>query len=199
MLSIASAPETDMVAREKELTAYLASRPIDVLLDLVDHDLLTADLARQLDRPKLTALLERRASCQGEDTDLFYAGDGESHFDGELRRQHVIYTWCTGCPVATACLERALRDKDSGGIHGGLTEQEQRDEARAHAQRLAQARTNDARIAAEESAYLRAARRAARTGAFTKATPLSIERARTAVAELSELRAARRARTGWTA
>jgi hypothetical protein len=199
MLSIASTPEIDMTARETELTAYLAARPIEVLLDLVDHDLLAADLVRQLGRPKLTALMERRASCKGEGTELFYAADGEPHFDGELRRQHVIYTWCSSCPVAAACLERALRDKDSGGIHGGLTEQEQRDEARVHAQRLALARTNDARVATEESAYLRAARRAARTGAFTKASPRSIERARNAATELSELRADRRARTGWTA
>lgn len=64
------------------------------------------------------------AACRRHDPELFFpVGDGELAAEQAERARDV----CRGCPVASECLDWALRTGQDYGVWGGMTEQERRD------------------------------------------------------------------------
>ncbi|MDF3308804.1 WhiB family transcriptional regulator [Rhodococcus sp. T2V] len=65
---------------------------------------------------------QRRASCRGTDTEVFFSLDGER---GRVRaqREHTAKLICQDCPVLTECHAHALT-AESHGIWGGMSETE---------------------------------------------------------------------------
>ena len=59
-----------------------------------------------------------RGSCRDEPPSTFFPSDGVGV--DEARKI------CAGCPVATACLEFALRNRIEHGVWGGASERERR-------------------------------------------------------------------------
>ncbi|QTJ70193.1 WhiB family transcriptional regulator (plasmid) [Rhodococcus sp. ZPP] len=64
---------------------------------------------------------QRRASCRGTDTDMFFSPDGER---GHVRaqREHAAKQICQDCPVLTECRIHALTAAEAYGIWGGMSE-----------------------------------------------------------------------------
>lgn len=98
-------------------------------------------------------------ACRGEDTSLFYKGEGE----GETARQGrtaKARALCQACCLRAECLEAAMAEERRGGgrfgIRGGLTEQERKD--------LQTSRTLKARRAAERAALAAAQEGGEETG-----------------------------------
>lgn len=66
-------------------------------------------------------------ACRGEDTSLFYRGEGESTGarDSRVEKAKAL---CHGCQARGECLEAAMAEEKAGGgrygIRGGLTEAE---------------------------------------------------------------------------
>lgn len=62
---------------------------------------------------------QAEAACRDEDPDLFFplGEDGEANERQTAQAKAVCY----GCPVASACLDWALRGKIPQGIYGGMT------------------------------------------------------------------------------
>jgi WhiB family redox-sensing transcriptional regulator len=69
-------------------------------------------------------LWQEEAACQSEDPELFFPlgeyGDGNA---AQIAQAKAI---CFGCPVASSCLDWALRGKIPHGIFGGLTPSERK-------------------------------------------------------------------------
>jgi WhiB family transcriptional regulator, redox-sensing transcriptional regulator len=58
------------------------------------------------------------AACGDADADLFFS------LDEDDQREALAY--CDGCPVRSACLEQAVRDREQYGIWGGMREPDRR-------------------------------------------------------------------------
>ena len=77
-----------------------------------------------------------RAACHGEDTELWFPTDRYDRrgLDSPDTRASIALGICATCPVATQCLEAAMREETalSGrwGIRGGLTAYQRADLAR---------------------------------------------------------------------
>lgn len=95
-----------------------------------------------------------RAACYGEDTELWYPPD---RYDQRGRgspdtRTSIALSICATCPVATQCLDAAMREEttqsDRWGIRGGLTAYQRAELARQRSRRCVEcgatleARTN---------------------------------------------------------
>ncbi|MFE5707609.1 WhiB family transcriptional regulator [Rhodococcus koreensis] len=65
---------------------------------------------------------QRRASCRGTDTEVFFSPDGERG-RGRAQREHTAKQICLNCPVLTECRAHALT-AESHGIWGGMSESE---------------------------------------------------------------------------
>lgn len=61
---------------------------------------------------------ESEANCIGVDPDLFFPEAGDK---GEEAKEV-----CRGCPVQEQCLEKAIANREVGGIWGGTSESERR-------------------------------------------------------------------------
>ncbi|RSS52832.1 WhiB family transcriptional regulator [Streptomyces sp. WAC06614] len=68
---------------------------------------------------------QQRALCRSWGTGPFYHPAGERGEDRE-GRDALAKRICARCPVRRACLEHALRTRESYGVWGGLTEEERR-------------------------------------------------------------------------
>ncbi|MFE2925609.1 WhiB family transcriptional regulator [Streptomyces goshikiensis] len=66
-----------------------------------------------------------RAACRNLGPEPFFHPAGERGEDRD-ERDEAAKRVCAGCPVRTACLEHALRTRESFGVWGGLTEEERR-------------------------------------------------------------------------
>ena len=67
---------------------------------------------------------QEEAACQSEDPELFFplGEDGDGNVVQIARAKAV----CFNCPVASSCLDWALRGKIPDGIFGGLTSPERK-------------------------------------------------------------------------
>lgn len=74
---------------------------------------------------------QRRGSCRGVDSSLFFAPHGERG-SARTRREAQAKRFCARCPVLQQCREHALTVHEPYGVWGGLSETE-----RAHVHRLA--------------------------------------------------------------
>jgi WhiB family transcriptional regulator, redox-sensing transcriptional regulator len=59
-----------------------------------------------------------QAACGDADADLFFS------LDEDDQREALAY--CDACPVRSACLEQAVRNREQYGIWGGMREQDRR-------------------------------------------------------------------------
>lgn len=70
-------------------------------------------------------------ACRGEDTSLFYKGEGETP-EARQSRAARAKRLCAACCARTECLEKAMEEEKGGGarfgIRGGLTEEERKRE-----------------------------------------------------------------------
>jgi len=67
-----------------------------------------------------------RASCRGEDAEMFFAPNYFERKDEKDAREVRAKAICADCPVRVECLEYALRSREPHGIWGGLNELERR-------------------------------------------------------------------------
>jgi WhiB family redox-sensing transcriptional regulator len=67
-----------------------------------------------------------RAACRGEDSSLFFAPSYFERREEKNDRERRAKTICARCEVVDACLEYALRTRESHGVWGGMNEQERR-------------------------------------------------------------------------
>lgn len=172
----------------------------------------SAVLAVQEQRlPQLLDAVKAGALCASTapgipDPDDWYPGDGESIVDWHPRREQLL-TVCAACPVRAACEESALRQGEGGTrndedmVRGGRTGAELYTARAGQAVRLAAAQTEDRR-ALEEERELRRLAAQLRTLALVHRDSRSDgsvnERIRAKAAELQSVKAARRARSGWS-
>lgn len=63
---------------------------------------------------------QRRGSCHGLDTTLFFGAEGEER-RARVERVHRAKEVCRLCPVIGACRDEALAFGEPHGIWGGLT------------------------------------------------------------------------------
>lgn len=95
------------------------------------------------------------ALCRQTDPEIFYPEQGGSPREAKLV--------CLACPVQTACLEHALRNREHYGIWGGLTANERNRRGRTAAARPLQLRCrNGHRLESADLGYGRNCRRCAR-------------------------------------
>lgn len=95
-----------------------------------------------------------RAACHGEDTELWFPTDRYDRrgLDSPDTRASIALGICATCPVATQCLDAAMREEmtqsDRWGIRGGLTAYQRAELARQRSRRCVEcgatfeARTN---------------------------------------------------------
>lgn len=69
-----------------------------------------------------------RAACVGEDPDLFFP---VSRSGPAVRDALAAKRICCRCPVATDCLDWALRTRQIAGVWGGTSEEERAELIRA--------------------------------------------------------------------
>jgi WhiB family transcriptional regulator, redox-sensing transcriptional regulator len=67
-----------------------------------------------------------RASCRGEDANLFFPPNYPEEKEERLVREGKAKAICAACPVRMECLEYAVRTREPHGIWGGLNELERR-------------------------------------------------------------------------
>lgn len=80
------------------------------------------------------------AACLGEDTELFFARDGERE-PGRIRRETRAKEICAGCTVTGECA--AFGATQRFGIYAGETEDERRARRRRELRRASAARPRD--------------------------------------------------------
>ncbi|MDF3312615.1 WhiB family transcriptional regulator [Rhodococcus sp. T2V] len=84
---------------------------------------------------------QRRASCRGTDTDIFFSPDGERG-SVRARRERAAKQICHHCPVLADCRDHAFATTETYGIWGGMSEAER---AR-HTRRTRYATSRPARV-----------------------------------------------------
>jgi hypothetical protein len=138
----------------------------------------------------------------------WHRGDGELADEWQARRASLVPV-CAACPVQAACRESALRQGEGDGdpreindfVRGGLTGLELYTARIEQADRLAAAAKEDARACLEER-MLRALALSLRRQLLAHDQPHNAAKhnseVRDTVAQITSVRAARRARTGWT-
>lgn len=68
-----------------------------------------------------------QAACRGPQSVAFYPPASFERKEVRLSRERRAKSICAECPVATDCLDHALRTREPHGIWGGLNEAERRD------------------------------------------------------------------------
>lgn len=74
----------------------------------------------------------QEAACEGMDTNYFYPPENRGRGTEHNLRVVAAKKVCGGCPIASQCLDYALRTDERWGIWGGLTVEE-RDRLKASA------------------------------------------------------------------
>lgn len=69
---------------------------------------------------------QRHAACKGPASDLFFPPTVPERKEERAEREREAKAICSGCPVMRACLDYALRIRETHGIWGGTTELERR-------------------------------------------------------------------------
>ncbi|MFD3719860.1 WhiB family transcriptional regulator [Streptomyces sp. NPDC058674] len=173
---------------------------------------MTSTQTRRMRRPVLQAAVDAGAGCTKADPDLFFRADGQPPATWQAQRAEAV-RFCHGCPARAACEELALRDGDGNSrvddlVRGGRSGSE------LAALRERQAQRVGAAIAADEasdtewkkltSLTVDLNREAGMTPTRSSGMPrqselqaLQNQRIRNLVAQISQIRSARRARTGW--
>ncbi|MCX5207582.1 WhiB family transcriptional regulator [Streptomyces sp. NBC_00237] len=170
---------------------------------------MTGEQAQSQRRDALQQVVDAGARCQqpGVAAVDFFRGENESRKSWNEHREELV-RFCHGCPVMAACRELALREGDGwdradGMVRGGLSGQElyktrMREDERLRAARREDldpqwkrlttvARTLQAAVAVNVEQSSRNAGAQARQNLLI----------RQLAGELREVKAARRARTGW--
>ncbi|MFE4515399.1 WhiB family transcriptional regulator [Kitasatospora sp. NPDC056783] len=182
---------------------------LDAMLHHNSLDGSNPGLAESLRRPLLRAAVAtgtctRLDPSTFRDADPFFRAEGESTESWHSRRQDTIKSLCRSCPVAAACEELTLRDRNYDGVRGGLTEDELRSRARQQSKRLTAARTADTHLANQEEEILRAYRHLNRACAvnsdrYKASAPKRMAAVAAARSNVHRLRTARRQENGWAA
>jgi hypothetical protein len=194
-------------SEEEQIAQFLAQTdPVDVLtaagyLAGRDGNL----IARELRKPQLRRALEHSVCyAAGPDPNGFYREDGEPDPAWRRRRAATIRDHCAVCPVRAACAELALRDEDTHGVRGGLTEEKLELRLKSERSRLEAARAEDTRIARTQAERIRAAADVQRLALMYLGSVPQDKRdannaaVRAAVQRRNALVAAHRADAGWT-
>lgn len=174
-----------------EFLAHLARLEVDDLLDLqLFAGSGSERLVQALNRPTLSRALSAgvcansSAVSDPDEPDPFYQEDDEDPAQWQLRQGRTVQRLCSACPVRSACIELALRDRDTHAVRG-LTQTQMRTRRRAESKRLAEVRAADKAVVQEEqvfhAAYLKALRSTADSAAY------------------AALRQERRIQAGWSA
>ena len=71
-------------------------------------------------------LWQKKAACKGPQSAMFFPPSTFERKDEKEDREANAKRICTSCSVRTACLEYAVRIRESHGIWGGLNEVERR-------------------------------------------------------------------------
>ncbi|NUS83711.1 MAG: WhiB family transcriptional regulator [Streptomyces sp.] len=74
-----------------------------------------------------------KASCRGEDSEVFFASSQTAAGQADIRHAKVI---CFGCPVMQACGQWAFETRQPFGVWGGVSESERRSILRRRGIRL---------------------------------------------------------------
>ncbi len=69
---------------------------------------------------------QRRASCRGPQSAMFFPPSTFERKEDKEQREVSAKAICASCCVKGACLEYAIRIRESHGIWGGLNEGERR-------------------------------------------------------------------------
>ncbi|MFB7598385.1 WhiB family transcriptional regulator [Streptomyces sp. NPDC056160] len=171
---------------------------------------MTSEHAQRSRRDVLQAAVAAAGVCRTVDPDAFFRAEGEQYITWQARRAEAIRV-CTGCPVRAACEELALRDEDGRAteddmVRGGLTGPELAAVRAHHAERLAAAvdadrdtegQRLDALTVQLQRAAVKNPDKAAGHRTASRAQTAHNAEVRNLVAQIREIRTARRARTGW--
>ena len=71
-------------------------------------------------------LWQKKAACKGPQSAMFFPPSTFERKDEKEDREANAKRICTGCSVRKACLDYAVRIRESHGIWGGLNEVERR-------------------------------------------------------------------------
>lgn len=71
-------------------------------------------------------LWQKKAACKGPQSAMFFPPSTFERKDEKEDREANAKRICAGCAVRKACLEYAIRIRESHGIWGGLNEVERR-------------------------------------------------------------------------
>jgi WhiB family transcriptional regulator, redox-sensing transcriptional regulator len=71
-------------------------------------------------------LWQKKAACRGPQSAMFFPPSTFERKDEKEDREANAKRICAGCSVRTACLDYAVRIRESHGIWGGLNEVERR-------------------------------------------------------------------------
>jgi WhiB family redox-sensing transcriptional regulator len=114
---------------------------VERLRDWLEHlGLLPGEVAEPEPEPEPKVAVRHRrrdwswtedAACRGEDVGLFYPPDGQREPERDVRERKAKRV-CRRCPVAGACFEWALAEREQG-VWGGTTEEERVSERRRRA------------------------------------------------------------------
>lgn len=74
------------------------------------------------------------AECHSEDSELFFAGDGELKAERKIRERKAKAV-CMRCPVRHKCLDVAIDRNEKAGVWGGLNEDQIASERRRRTRR----------------------------------------------------------------
>jgi WhiB family redox-sensing transcriptional regulator len=173
---------------------------------------MTPTQARQARRAVLQAAVDTAAVCTSVDPDLFFRADNEPQITWQARREYAVRV-CTGCPVRAACAELALRDGDGRTdvddmVRGGLTgpelaavrgHQEQRLAAAVDADRDVEGRRLDDLAVELRRVAVKNPDKAGGHRTQDRAQAAQNAEVRGLVAQIRQIRTARRTRAGWEA
>jgi WhiB family transcriptional regulator, redox-sensing transcriptional regulator len=71
-------------------------------------------------------LWQKKAACKGPQSAMFFPPSTFERKDEKEDRESNAKRICAGCAVRTACLDYAVRIRESHGIWGGMNEVERR-------------------------------------------------------------------------
>ncbi|NUU20907.1 MAG: hypothetical protein HOV68_05235 [Streptomycetaceae bacterium] len=183
------------------------TKDLDALAASSVHELAAGNLtgpighavARLMREPGLRLATRLYGECAGAPLEDFYQGDNEAGADWSARRKAAIDEYCTPCPVRAACAELAFREKNTHGVHGGLTEEALTVLVKVQHLRLEAARDADkAAIHGRQRRMDTAAEVLKLALRISKYPQQQAEAVRAAAQRRDALRADHRARTGWT-